>query len=112
MLSRHWVFTDADGKVNEVKGPGAVGETPVLVPGGKWSYSSGTSVATPTGSVSGSFQFEVLTGSDAGQGFNVRVGRLALTQERRPVQVPCGIEAPPVRVLLLNNLLLPSLVSE
>jgi ApaG protein len=96
MLSRHWVFTDAEGKVTEVKGPGAVGVTPQLEPGGKWSYDSGTSIATPTGSVAGSFQFEVLVDrSGADQNFNARVGRLALTEERKPVRVPCGVEAPP-----------------
>jgi ApaG protein len=40
MLSRHWVFGDASGKTSEVKGPGAVGETPVLKPGESWSYDS------------------------------------------------------------------------
>ena len=46
-------------KVHEVKGPGAVGSTPTLLPGESWSYESGTSITTPTGSVAGSFQFEV-----------------------------------------------------
>jgi ApaG protein len=95
MLSRHWVFGDAEGRTSEVKGPGAVGKTPVLEPGGTWSYDSGTRIRTPTGSIAGSFQFEVLDDA-SGSGvsnFNARVARLSLTEERRPVRVPCVDEA-------------------
>jgi ApaG protein len=66
MLSRHWVFGDAEGRTSEVKGPGAVGKTPVLEPGGTWSYDSGTRIRTPTGSIAGSFQFEVLDDASGG----------------------------------------------
>ena len=95
MLSRHWIFGDAEGRTNEVKGPGAVGATPILRPGESWSYDSGTSIQTRTGSVEGSFQFEVLkdvSGIGAAN-FNAPVARLALTEERRPVRVPCAEEA-------------------
>ena len=44
MLTRHWIFVDAEGKVEEVKGPGARGSTPVLEPGGRWAYESGCTV--------------------------------------------------------------------
>ena len=60
MLTRHWVFTDAAGKVSEMKGPGARGVTPVLRPGDSWEYESGTSLATSHGAMHGSFQFETL----------------------------------------------------
>jgi len=93
MLTRHWVFVDAQGRLDsEVKGPGARGVTPVLPPGGEWSYESGTSLATPYGSMHGSFQFEVLQGSSrpADRSFSGRVGRLLLASgpgDRR--EVPC-----------------------
>lgn len=95
MLSRHWVFGDAAGRTNEVKGPGAVGKTPVLRPGESWAYDSGTRIRTPTGSIAGSFQFAVLDDA-SGRGmssFNAPVSRLSLTKERRPVRVPCVDEA-------------------
>lgn len=95
MLSRHWVFGDAAGRTSEVKGPGAVGKTPILQPGESWSYDSGTRIRTPTGSIAGSFQFAVLD-DVSGMGvssFNARVSRLSLTEERRPVRVPCVDEA-------------------
>ena len=107
MLSRHWIFGDAEGRTNEVKGPGAVGKTPVLRPGESWSYDSGTRIRTPTGSMAGSFQFAVLEDvSGSGfKSFNARVSRLSLTEERRPVRVPCVDEAsvgqlPPTSVRL------------
>ena len=95
MLSRHWIFGDAEGRTKEVKGPGAVGETPVLRPGESWSYDSGTRIQTPTGSMSGSFQFAVLAdvSRSGSNSFNARVSRLWLTEERRPVRVPCVDEA-------------------
>merc|ERR1719215_1030200 len=63
MLTGHWVFINDAGVVeNEVKGPGARGVTPVLPPGGEWSYESGASLPTPHGSMHGSFQMEVLQG--------------------------------------------------
>ena len=46
MLTRHWIFTDATGKVTEMKGPGARGVTPVLRPGDSWQYESGTRLDT------------------------------------------------------------------
>ena len=68
MLTRHWVFTDANGVVSEVKGPGARGATPILAPGESWSYESGTALRTARGSMVGSFQFEVLEGPPALEG--------------------------------------------
>ena len=56
LLSRHWVITDANGKVQEVRGDGVVGEQPHLNPGEQFRYSSGTVLETPVGSMQGSYQ--------------------------------------------------------
>lgn len=56
LLSRHWIITDANGKVQEVRGDGVVGEQPHLNPGEQFRYSSGTVLETPVGSMEGSYQ--------------------------------------------------------
>ncbi len=56
LLTRHWIITDAYGKVEEVKGPGVVGEFPHLQPGESFVYTSGTIIGTPLGSMTGSYQ--------------------------------------------------------
>eukprot|EP00966_Prymnesium_polylepis_P327606 7383466-Prymnesium_polylepis.1 len=95
MLTRHWLFVDADGETHEVKGPGARGSTPVLAPGEEWSYTSGTSLATSTGSMYGSFQFDTVGDVSGARplAFNAIVGRLALSPGNKPELVPCGKEA-------------------
>lgn len=55
LVSRHWIITDANNEVEEVKGDGVVGEQPHLAPGESFQYTSGTRLATPTGSMRGSF---------------------------------------------------------
>lgn len=55
LLDRHWIITDADGKVQEVRGEGVVGEQPLLKPGERFRYSSGTVLPTPVGSMHGSY---------------------------------------------------------
>ena len=55
LLNRHWVVTDADGKTQEVRGAGVVGEQPYLQPGESFEYSSGTQIGTPLGSMHGSY---------------------------------------------------------
>jgi ApaG protein len=55
LLSRHWVITDANGKVQEVKGDGVVGEQPHLNPGETFRYSSGAVLETPVGAMQGSY---------------------------------------------------------
>ena len=57
LLSRHWIITDANGKVQEVKGDGVVGEQPHLYPGEKFRYSSGAVLETPVGSMQGRFTY-------------------------------------------------------
>ena len=56
LLSRHWIITDADGNIEEVRGPGVVGEQPVLRPGEAFQYTSGCPLGTPVGSMHGSYQ--------------------------------------------------------
>lgn len=56
LLSRHWVITDANNQVQEVRGQGVVGEQPVLKPGQSFGYTSGTVLSTPVGTMTGSYQ--------------------------------------------------------
>lgn len=56
LLTRHWIVTDANGKVQEVQGEGVVGEQPYLRPGESYKYTSGTLLETPVGSMYGSYQ--------------------------------------------------------
>ena len=56
LISRHWIISDAQGLVQEVRGMGVVGAQPVLQPGQSYEYTSGTSIATPVGTMRGSYQ--------------------------------------------------------
>lgn len=56
LLTRHWVITDANGKVQEVQGDGVVGETPLLQPGQGFRYQSGAVLETPVGAMQGSYR--------------------------------------------------------
>jgi len=56
LLSRHWLITDGNGKIQEVRGAGVIGEQPVIPPGYRHIYSSGTVLATKVGSMQGSYQ--------------------------------------------------------
>ena len=56
LVSRHWVITDAEGLVQEVRGLGVVGAQPLLQPGESYEYTSGASIATPVGTMRGSYQ--------------------------------------------------------
>ncbi len=55
LMNRHWIITDANGKVQEVRGEGVVGEQPHLKPGESFRYTSGTVLDTPVGSMQGSY---------------------------------------------------------
>ncbi len=56
LLNRHWTITDAFGRIQEVRGPGVVGEQPVLGPGESFEYTSGTPLGTPSGIMSGTYE--------------------------------------------------------
>ena len=56
LISRHWIITDAASSVQEVRGLGVVGEQPLLKPGESFEYTSGSAVATPVGTMKGTYQ--------------------------------------------------------
>jgi ApaG protein len=74
LLSRHWMITNARGEFTEVKGPGVVGEQPVLKPGESYSYSSGAPLNTPSGMMGGSYQME----SERGERFDIEIPTFSL----------------------------------
>jgi ApaG protein len=74
LLNRHWRIVDALGKVFEVKGPGVVGEQPVLDPGESFRYTSGVPLATPSGMMSGTYEMS----TEAGEHFLVDVPAFSL----------------------------------
>jgi ApaG protein len=74
LLGRHWVITDSNGKVQEVRGDGVVGEQPHLKPGQKFRYSSGAVLETPVGSMQGSYQMV----ADDGEKFDAPIAAFRL----------------------------------
>ena len=56
LLSRHWIITDGDGRVQEVRGAGVIGQQPHIEPGASHTYSSGTVMTTQVGTMQGSYQ--------------------------------------------------------
>jgi len=63
LISRHWIITDAQGLVQEVRGLGVVGAQPLLQPGESYEYTSGASIATPVGTMKGSYQMVASDGT-------------------------------------------------
>ena len=63
LISRHWIITDAQGLVQEVRGLGVVGAQPLLEPGESFEYTSGASIATPVGTMRGSYQMVAADGT-------------------------------------------------
>ena len=63
LISRHWIITDETGYVEEVRGPGVVGKQPLLKPGESFEYTSGTHLATPVGTMRGTYQMVAEDGS-------------------------------------------------
>jgi ApaG protein len=63
LISRHWIITDSQGLVQEVRGMGVVGTQPLLQPGESFEYTSGTSIATPVGTMRGTYQMLAADGS-------------------------------------------------
>lgn len=74
LLSRHWVITDANGKVQEVSGDGVVGEQPHLRPGEEFRYSSGAVLETPVGAMQGLYRME----ADDGANFDAPIAPFTL----------------------------------
>ncbi len=78
LLTRHWIITDANGKVQEVKGDGVVGEQPHLKPGEGFQYTSGTVLETPIGTMEGSYQML----ADDGKSFDAEIKPFTLSAPR------------------------------
>ena len=78
LLNRYWKITDAEGRMQEVRGPGVVGEQPVLTPGESFEYTSGTMIETPVGSMRGSYQ---MIGDDGTQ-FDAEIPAFTLSMPR------------------------------
>jgi ApaG protein len=74
LISRHWIITDALDHVEEVKGPGVIGEQPVLAPGESFKYSSWCPLKTPTGMMHGTYQMMREYGSQ----FDIEIAPFAL----------------------------------
>jgi len=74
LRSRHWRITDAHGRTEEVRGPGVVGQTPVIAPGASFRYTSGCALTTPSGIMVGSYQMT----SETGELFNVVIPAFSL----------------------------------
>lgn len=78
LLARHWIITNGNQQVQEVRGDGVVGETPHLAPGEEFSYSSGAVLATPVGSMHGSYQML----ADDGERFEAPIAAFTLAVPR------------------------------
>ena len=63
LVSRHWIITDSNNQVQEVRGLGVVGEQPTLRPNESFQYTSGTAIATPVGTMRGSYQMVAQDGA-------------------------------------------------
>ena len=78
LLARHWVITDANGKVQEVRGDGVVGEQPRLEPGEQFEYTSGAVLETPLGTMQGSYRMV----ADDGTEFDAPIASFTLSIPR------------------------------
>jgi len=78
LISRHWIITDSDGQVQEVRGLGVVGEQPVLRPQESFEYTSGAAIATPVGTMRGSYQMK----ADDGTTFEAAIPQFTLSMPR------------------------------
>lgn len=78
LMSRHWIITDANGQVNEVRGQGVVGEQPELAPGEAFEYTSGCPLETPVGTMRGSYQCVAVDGTR----FKTEIAEFALAGPR------------------------------
>jgi len=78
LLSRHWIITDGDGQQQEVRGAGVIGEQPHLNPGDQFEYTSGTLLATPVGTMHGSYQMV----ADDGTHFDAEIPSFTLAVPR------------------------------
>ena len=78
LVSRHWIITDAEHKVQEVRGMGVVGQQPLLQPGESFEYTSGASIPTAVGTMRGTYQMR----AEDGQTFDAPVPSFTLSVPR------------------------------
>ena len=83
LLSRHWIITDANNLVQEVKGQGVVGAQPKLKPGESFEYTSGCPLTTPSGIMVGTYAME----TEAGESFDVAIPAFSLDIPNSPRQL-------------------------
>ena len=76
LISRHWIITDGAGHVEEVNGPGVVGQQPVLAPGERFTYTSGCPLSTPFGKMEGTYQMV----TRSGESFDATVAPFTLSE--------------------------------
>ena len=76
LISRHWIITDGDGRIEEVQGEGVVGEQPVLEPGASFEYTSGCPLATDHGTMHGSYQMI----TENGESFDAKITTFTLME--------------------------------
>jgi ApaG protein len=78
LISRHWIITDANNVIQEVRGLGVVGEQPLLRPGESFEYTSGTALATPVGTMHGTYQMV----AEDGNKFDAEIPQFTLAMPR------------------------------
>ena len=78
LVSRHWIITDGEHRVQEVRGEGVVGKQPMIAPGETFEYSSGASIATPVGTMRGSYRMVAIDGCE----FDAPIERFTLSVPR------------------------------
>jgi ApaG protein len=78
LMTRHWLITDANGKIQEVNGEGVVGEHPYLTPGDSFRYTSAAMIETPVGVMQGKYQML----SDNGESFKAAIPKFTLSIPR------------------------------
>ena len=78
LISRHWIITDSRNEVQEVRGLGVVGDQPLIKPGESYTYSSGTALRTPVGTMRGSYQMV----AEDGTAFEAPIPEFALSVPR------------------------------
>lgn len=83
LRTRYWQITDSNGRVNEVRGAGVVGEQPVLGPGESFEYTSGTPLPTPSGIMVGSYQMQ----REDGGVFDIAIPAFSLDSPHQPVSL-------------------------
>ncbi|MEQ8396318.1 Co2+/Mg2+ efflux protein ApaG [Thalassobaculum sp.] len=83
LRNRYWSITDARGRTQEVRGPGVVGEQPILRPGDSFEYTSGCPLPTPSGMMVGSYEME----AEDGERIEVAIPAFSLDSPHQPISL-------------------------